>query len=326
MVTYAATPCLLCASPGDELATAEELAAEIEQLWAFHGRRLRPETPPQHLTDRLAFSQRPPLRLAWCARCGLAWRNPAERAHEVDAIYADAVPERQVLQALHDTQRAASVVQARRLTDIAGGPGTLLEVGSFVGAFLAAARELGWVAEGVDVNVHANRFARSLGLSVTDGELGDITLEPSRDAICIWNCLDQLPDPRAALRAARERLEAGGMLALRVPNGGLYARLRRSATRTGVGASVSVARLAHNNLLGFPYRWGFTPSSLSALVRACGFEVVRVVGDVLVPRADEWTRRWARIEERVVKHALRLRARQHPESAPWFELYARARG
>lgn len=325
MVTYATVPCLLCASPGEELASAEELAAEIEQLWTFHGRRLRPETPPRHLTDRLAFSQRPPLRLAWCARCGLAWRNPAEHPHEVEAIYADEVPELQVLQALHDAQRGTYLSQARRLTRVAGRRGSLLEVGSFVGGFLAASREQGWAVEGVDVNRHANNFARSWGLAVTDGELDDLPCESRWDAICIWNCLDQMPDPRAALRAARERLDAGGILALRVPNGGLYARLRAAASRKGSGASISLMRLAHNNLLGFPYRWGFTPTSLRTLVGACGFEVIRVVGDVLVPIADRWTMRWARIEERFVKTALRVEARLRPESAPWFELYARAR-
>jgi len=40
---------------------------------------------------------------------------------------------------------------------------------------------------------------------------------------------------------------------------------------------------------------------------------------VLVPTADEWTRPWARIEERLLKPLAR-------PFAPWFEVYARKNG
>jgi len=85
--------------------------------------------------------------------------------------------------------------------------------------------------------------------------------------------------------------------------------------------------LAHNNLLGFPYRYGFTPSSLTRMVRRLGFDVIHVTGDVLVPVADEYTRPWARMEERVVKWLGRVvswRSTRDRPLAPWFELYCRA--
>ena len=85
--------------------------------------------------------------------------------------------------------------------------------------------------------------------------------------------------------------------------------------------------LAQNNLLGFPYRFGFTPAALDTLVSGLGFEVVQVTGDVLVPTGDRWTRRWARVEERLGKWLGRLASRvggSERPLAPWFELYARA--
>ena len=85
--------------------------------------------------------------------------------------------------------------------------------------------------------------------------------------------------------------------------------------------------LAHNNLLTFPYRYGFTLRSLRRLLRDAGLSVVHVHGDTLVPVADEHTRTWARLEERAVKGTLRmLRAlRLTPATAsPWLEVYARA--
>ena len=62
--------------------------AEVETLWEYHGRRLRPETPPEHLMDRVAFSQRPPVRVVRCNTCGFVYRNPIEAFRVVAPIQA----------------------------------------------------------------------------------------------------------------------------------------------------------------------------------------------------------------------------------------------
>jgi SAM-dependent methyltransferase len=325
-VSYELARCAVCASANArELASADEMHVEVEALWAFHSRRLRPNIPPDHLMDRVAFSQHPPLRLVRCRDCGLVYRNPVERATELTEIYMDTGPTTEVMRALHETQRAAYAAQARRLTSIFGRRGSGLEVGSYVGAFLAAARDAGWRFAGVDVNPCANEFTRSLGFQVHDGAIESLEPERRADVVAIWNCLDQLADPAAAIRSARSHVASGGMLAVRVPNGACYAAMRPLLTT----ALAPVARewLAQNNLLGFPYRFGFTPRSLSRLVERLGFRVERIVGDVLVPIADRWTRRWAAVEERLVKRAMLVAARSSRGEralAPWIEIYARA--
>jgi SAM-dependent methyltransferase len=304
------------------------MRAEVEALWAFHTMRLRAQTPPKHLTDRVAFSQRAPIRLVECSVCGLVYRNPVERAREVDETYADDELPREVLAALHATQLGAYRAQARRLTREAGGRvGRGLEVGSYVGGFLAAARELGWQLEGVDVNEAASAYARSLGLRVTVGTIealaGDASLHERFAAVAFWNCFDQLVDPRSAAVAARRLLAPSGILAIRVPNGGFYARVRPLLST--VAAPAARLLLAHNNLLTFPYRFGFSPSSIQRLLDQCGFRVDRIVGDVLVPIADCWTRPWAALEERIVKGLMTPVARTNGRVglAPWIEVYAR---
>jgi SAM-dependent methyltransferase len=255
------------------------------------------------------------------------YRNPIERPFELATIYADEGPSRDVMQALHHTQRASYDVQAKRLTNVADRRGAGLEVGSYVGAFLSAAKSNGWQFFGVDVNPCANEFTRSLGFEVHDGSIESLDADRRVDAVAIWNCLDQLADPASAIRAAREHLGVGGVLALRVPNGACYAALR--PLLDSPLAVVARGILAQNNLLGFPYRYGFTPASAKRLVERLGFNVVRVVGDVLVPIADEWTRPWAALEERAVKRLGVVAARLSPGDrplAPWFELYARAKG
>jgi SAM-dependent methyltransferase len=232
--------------------------------------------------------------------------------------YADTAPPSETLAALHDAQRASYRAQARRLRRFLERRGSGLEVGSYVGAFLAAARETRWHFEGLDVNTRVNAFTRSLGFTVHDGDLESLRAERTFDAVAIWNTFDQLPDPRSALRACRRLLRPGGALALRVPNGECYATWRARIDGSVRGArAFGVALLAYNNLLTFPYRFGFSPSTLTRLLRDTGFDVVRVVGDVLVPTADEWTRGWARVEERLIKPLTR-------PWRPWFEIYARA--
>lgn len=318
---YEVASCPVCDSRDEEeVASREEIEREMAELWEFHLRRLRPGTPRRYLTDRVVFSQDPPLRLGRCRGCGTLYRNPRERGRELVSLYAGEELDRDVLRGLFEAQLQSYRTQAERLARVAGAGRTALEVGSYVGGFQAAAREIGWEVEGVDVNASAVAFARDAGFQVYEGEIDAVPEGRTFDAVTIWNCFDQLPRPRETLRAARRLLRRGGMLVVRVPNGGFYLPVRRELTRPLSG--VARAMLAHNNLLGFPYRTGYTLSSLRTLARSEGFDIVRTVGDTLVPIADRWTRGWARWEERVVKRMLGIAA--VGGRAPWLEVYARA--
>jgi SAM-dependent methyltransferase len=318
VTSYELADCVVCGSADAEvIAEQDDLRAEVEWLWEYHQRRLKPETPPEHLMDRVAFSHRPPLRLVRCRSCGLVYRNPIERERELTEIYARESPEPDVLKSLQETQLPAMRTQARVLRDVLGRGGTGLEVGSYVGGFLAAAREFDLQFEGVDINPDVNTFTRSLGFTVHDGSLATFaeTAQGRRfDCVAIWNTFDQLADPRGVVRVARELLAPGGLLVVRVPNGEFYANLRSRDDAWPL--------LAQNNLLTFPYRWGFTLASLERLLEAFDLETVHLRGDVLVPIADEWTLPWAAEEERVIKRSLRDTMRGESRRAPWFEVYA----
>jgi SAM-dependent methyltransferase len=319
-LSYELTRCPVCDAPdGLEVADRDALRAEVETLWAFHGRRLRSGIPPEQLADRLAFSQYPPLRLTQCTSCSHLYRNPWERREALAEAYEARAPGDAVLQKLFESQRAASRAQVRRLTAITGHRGHGLEVGSYAGGFLAAAGDAGWSFEGVDVNPGAREFAARLGLRVTLGELGDMATERRFDAVAIWNTFEQLYDARSAVVMAGQLLGAGGVLALRFPNGDFYARWHKRLQ--GPMSGIAVRFLGHNNLLGFPYRQAFTRRSLAALLDKCHFEIVAVFGDTLVPVSDRWTTAWGAIEERLVKRFQRLF--QHGWDASWIEVYAR---
>jgi SAM-dependent methyltransferase len=322
-VSYELTACPVCGTQDSaELADADSIRAEVELLWEFHEHRLKQGVPPEHLADRLAFSQHPPLRLAECLRCSHIYRNPWERKESLASAYTGSAPKAAVLESLHETQQSLSRAQVGRLTAIAGRPGRGLEVGSYAGGFLAAATELGWVFEGVDLSDDVAAFTSGKGLKVTPGEIEDVDPTIPFDAIAIWNTFEQLYDARSALAMVRKRLRPGGVLALRVPNGGFYRVWRKRLN--GPGAGLALRLLAHNNLLSFPYRQGFTRGSLTALLELSGFAIVKIFGDTLAPVADRWTTRYGVLEERWIKRMERRLERGW--KAPWVEVFARPVG
>src|SRR5207237_1935422 len=107
----------------------------------------------------------------------------------------------------------------------------ILEVGSFVGGFLAAGREYGWQMLGVDPGEEVDAFCKERGLQVLPETLAEVQLEKdSIDCVAIWNTFDQLPDPAPTVTAARRLLGTGGVLALRTPSGEGFRRARRAMT------------------------------------------------------------------------------------------------
>jgi 2-polyprenyl-3-methyl-5-hydroxy-6-metoxy-1,4-benzoquinol methylase len=295
------------------LADADAVRSQMEDLWQFHTRRLKPGAPVHQLFDRAVFSQTPPMHIVECSSCGTVLRNPRESAQTIVDLYAGEEPPASALEDLFAAQVGFYQPRLRRLERLLGRTGNVLEVGSYLGAFLHCAQRRGWQAEGVDVNLSANEFARARGGTVQDGTIEDMNPGRRYDVVTFWNCLDQLPDPERALRHAHALLNEGGMVVARVPNGACYAQLH--------DAPVGRRLLAHNNLLGFPYRYGFTPGSLRTLLHATGFDAVKTIGDTLVSTAGSWTKGWAVLEERALKAITRLLA---PASrAPWIEVYAR---
>jgi SAM-dependent methyltransferase len=319
--SYELGGCPICGTlQSVEIANSEAMIRETERNWEFHSRRLRQPVPPDHLVDRLVFSQAPPLRLARCTECSHLYRNPRESGPWLEREYADAVHSAETLETLFANQRVAARAQVERIRKTGVRINRGLEVGSYVGAFLAAAAEAGMPFTGIDVNASVTGFAAAKNLSVKTASLDDVPIEPAYDAILIWNTFEQLPDVRAATARCHRLLRQDGLLAVRIPNGSFYEKWRR---RLGGPARAMAERfLAHNNLLAFPYRQGFSKMSMERLLTECRFEIIGTKGDTLFPIADRWTTREGALDERVTKAFQRVAQREW--SAPWVEVYAKA--
>ncbi len=316
MTTYQLGGCPACHSQQQRpIADREQIKHELEALWQFHLRRLATGAPVDQLFDRAIFSQQPPLNVVACRNCGTVYRNPREREYELIETYADEVPSAEAFDSLFAFQQDFYRPRAQRLSHLLGRSGAVLEVGSYIGAFLTAAREHGWQGTGLDVNAHASAYAREHGCTIVETTLAEYQPGTCYDAVALWNCFDQLPDPHATLAQVRTLLRPGGVVAIRIPNGAFYARVRRWS------APLARALLAWNNLATFPYRYGFTAVALRRMLEHHDFDVVITEGDVLVPISGPWTRSWARREERLIKAVLRRATRA--AHAPWLEVYAR---
>ena len=328
--------CAVCAGDRYELiCSSREIRAHLEYLRRFHLRRLRSgEGVHLHaLADRAEFTQDYATDIVACADCGLLFRNPRPPASSVADAYARDEYGEQRLRALFDAQRELFNRKARRLArwfPIARDL-RVVEVGSFVGGFLAAAGKRGWQAIGVDPGEEVTEFSRRQGLDVFRGTLAGAPIRPrSVDCVAVWNTFDQLPNPEPTIAAARRLLRPGGILALRVPNGDCFRLavgwLKGHRLPRLLGGWVRAA-LAWNNLLAFPYLHGYSVRTLDWLLAWHGLRRIAVHGDTLARLADAKTRPWASWEERMIKMACRAAASLggvasgRAPLAPWIDVY-----
>jgi 2-polyprenyl-3-methyl-5-hydroxy-6-metoxy-1,4-benzoquinol methylase len=153
-----------------------------------------------------------------CATTGLEWYSPREAAGG-EALYAQ-------LQRLSwyympdkwEFRQATRVLKAGR---------KILEVGVGSGHFLHAAARLGFVVSGVELNPSAAEEARSRGFEVFGMDLTSLTTEIVEpfDAVCSFQVLEHVPDPRAFLEGMLGVLRPGGELILSVPDSTVMRRI-----------------------------------------------------------------------------------------------------
>ena len=105
----------------------------------------------------------------------------------------------------------------------------VLEIGCGPGAFVRRLQRLGFTVEGVELNEDALVSARHAGLPVHRMTLDDLSRADRRyDAICAFQVLEHVPDPRTFLADMVQLLSDGGRLLLSVPDSDgfiKYARL-----------------------------------------------------------------------------------------------------
>lgn len=222
---------------------------------------------------RLFVADRSSRQVVRCRRCGLVFYNPQPSAEQAAALYSTEY---------FETEFPASGVNAlaqlahRRLERIEREirVGSLLDVGSGRGRFLAVALQRGWDAAGLDVSPAAAAMARGeSGARVFEGELTGPRppeLGPV-DVVTLWDVLEHLGNPVAALGAALDWLKPGGLLVVQTQN-------VNSITASWMGSRWEQYVEFH--------LYHFSSSTLRCALERSGFEQIRIEDVARFPVSD----------------------------------------
>jgi SAM-dependent methyltransferase len=160
-----------------------------------------------------AFADTDQIRLLECEKCHLKFFLP-DSFSGTETVYSH-------LEGFHWYYMPSKWEHEMALKDL-GGLRKVFEVGSGEGHFIEKLRLKKDIdARGIDTNEKAVQVAQQRGLPV---ECMDFQGAASKwtnhfDAVCSFQVLEHIPNPRGFLNAATSMLKPGGKLLLGVPNG-----------------------------------------------------------------------------------------------------------
>lgn len=165
------------------------------------------------------------LRSVICRSCGLVWTDPRPTTDEVREFYMRdyRVEYKRTHQPkLKHTLRAgkAALERLARLRPVLEPGATLFDVGAGGGEVVYVARAMEYQASGIEPNRgYAKYAAEVLHVPVVQGVYQDAPVPPaSLGVVTMFHTAEHLEDPDGAMRAARQWLVPGGILAIEVPN------------------------------------------------------------------------------------------------------------
>jgi SAM-dependent methyltransferase len=207
-------------------------------------------------SDRLLL-QSFPFEVVQCAECGLARTLPVPDAEQYVDGYALTTENGRF------TGESEDAWSARILDDVEAhcAGRRLLDVGCHVGNLVAAARERGFDAEGIDLDPISTAEGRRLGRNVRAARIDDVN--GSFDVVVMSHVLEHVDDLRGFLSGVGDVIAPGGHAYILVPH---YRGL--------------MPRLMGNRWIGwFPSQhvWHFTPETLVQVVEeASALRVARL--------------------------------------------------
>jgi SAM-dependent methyltransferase len=217
-------------------------------------------------------------RICRCGHCGYVFDNPRPTLRAIVAFYSQPGKYDSWL----DEEGNRSLLWKRRLKILKRyrSSGSLLDVGTGTGQFLAIAREC-FAVKGTEVSEAAVRIARTrYGLDVVQGQIEEVQLGDGFDVITLYHVLEHVPDPLATVRKCRQLLNPGGLLVIAVPNDlvGPRSMAKRMLALAGVGRfkgrRYGLGRIRLDESQGEIHLSHFTPPVLRLLVRRSGLNVV----------------------------------------------------
>ncbi len=153
-------------------------------------------------------------------RCGLVYANPRAPREVIQARYSgeyfwkEYLPALGVVDGHYDlSQFDARYAPLLELLGPADGR-RLLEIGCGAGFFLKTAERIGWRVTGIELSAEASKFGiETLGLDIRREPAEAMTIPTGTfDAVVMFDTIEHLFDPRAALMSCARALVPGGLL------------------------------------------------------------------------------------------------------------------
>jgi len=312
------------------LVSSRQLDEECRVRERFVRERLTRPAGQEELKDLTEFFHQAPADILACADCTLLVRQEHQRSPA--ETYSQDKYNPALMERLYPQYLKAFRAKEKPYRALAPSGARILEIGSHYGAFLETAQDWGWQAEGVDVGKDTSRFAQSKGFQVHAGEIGDCRFaDGSLDAVFIWNCFEQIEDPKPALSECGRVLRRGGLLVVRTPNGVFYARCQRLLAGGDLlreSQEFLIEAMGYNNLLGFPYLYGFGRTTLDRLIQPFGFRVEGMLNSELLTLPLPERPDWVEQEERSINSEVQMLAgsvlsQDGTLTGPWIEVWFR---
>jgi SAM-dependent methyltransferase len=221
-----------------------------------------------------------------CGLCGVIFLYPQITAEELKQLYSREYFEGGDFRCGHEggycepetLQHIANPGLLLQIKALKPG-GRFLEIGCAGGAFLDAARRLGFTVQGVEFSTDASQVAREIyGLPVITGDVSEAGFKDgSFDVVVMGDVIEHLPHPVATLREIHRILAPEGLLVLALPSqtNTLFSRIG-FFVYTLLGRSARVALPPYHL---FEYR----PRSLRFLLHRCGFQITKLDQDIIPP-------------------------------------------
>jgi SAM-dependent methyltransferase len=239
----------------------------------------------------------PACNIAQCSRCGYVFDNPRPTLEELVKFYSRPSQYDSWLEELPIRQEAWE----RRLSKMRSTkkPGSLLDVGTGIGQFLAVARNSYAEVYGTEVSTVAVRIAKEkYNLDIFQGTIEDIDWKSKVfNNISLFHVLEHVHNPKSLLRICHSLLSADGILVVAVPNevSSLRARARRWMMNAGLKDRHRLGRFGLP-LVGLGPQDGevhlshFIPDVLDKLLQNTGFSVLEKTLDPYYIRAQRFAR------------------------------------
>ncbi len=161
-------------------------------------------------------------QLVKCLDCGMIFESPRFEAGTIVAGYMASQ------ESAHDSQYSMRVLSFYRALQKHAGylparGAKVLDIGTAGGAFLDAAKQYGYDAYGMEPSADLVARGKARGLQIEQGTIESHSFTPgSFDLVCLWDVIEHLPDPKAALAEIRKLLKPQGILLINFPDIGTW--------------------------------------------------------------------------------------------------------